>query len=506
LVGASLFIGGRTESFNPRLDRRGMSQGEQVKGGFCAPLRCQSKSAIKEGQSKEIQTILVPTSDGRAENKINKTTILHHLHHYHHPSIIMRATPVLQILTKELLSKTGKKGRLQAVTLLNKLAHVGKLPEPYYEYRPGGYAKKRLHYFKLRFRVPQFLMEQMKDLMDTSVIGAGRCRQKPFSKTLAALEVVHQLEEGLGVARGGLQAKLDDYLAQEEKKQQELEKIPVDTSVPNVTWFNLPMDPAFPESQPATRRGRIDFFPRLKNDAMGFMAAKASTLTAETKLPSLVHQANQADDGVTQKWANLKVGGRIKGWANAMGPDSVMGMDAQDAEYICFSSMAESIVKKSQQVELEDIISAALGPSSFGMAKLFVAWPKHHYEPVKELLTKLDEKRALVPESSDEDTRPGRWDKPHGGGGAGLSADRDKALLKPRLDSFRRHQRLTPLPIDSVEANIPHQAEVVVVRGGTGSGTLIYLLRRLYTKCKSCRGTKCTLVEKQETADTATAV
>jgi hypothetical protein len=379
----------------------------------------------------------------------------------------MRATAVLMILTKEILSKTARKGRLEAITLLNKLSLVGRLPEPYYEYRPGGYAKKRLHYFKVRFRVPQFLLEQMQDLFDTSIMGAGRCRQKPFSKSLAALEVVHQLEEGLGVTRGGLQAKLDAYLALEAKKQQDLELIPVDTAVPNVTWYNLPMDPSFPESQPATRRGRIDFFPRIKCDSMAFMAAKACTLTAEQKLPSLIHQANQTDDGVTQKWANLRVTGRIKGWANAQGPES-MGMDAQDAEFITFASMAQNIIAKNQAKDLADIIEAATGPASFGMAKLFVAWPKHHYEPVKELLAKLDEKREST--ASKDEEAPGRSDKRHYQR-ANVSIERDQALLRPRIDSFRRHQKHTPLPIGSIEASIPHDAEVVVVRGGTGSGT-----------------------------------
>lgn len=368
------------------------------------------------------------------------------------------------ILTKEILSKSGRKGRLEAISLLNKLSQVGRLPEPYYEYRPGGYAKKRLHYFKVKFRVPQFLMDQMKDLFETTVVGAGRCRQKPFSKSLAALEVVHQLEEGLKIPRGGLQAKLDDYLVQEAKKQQDIEQIPIDQSVPNVSWTNLPMDPAFPETQPASRRGRIDFFPRIIRDSYAFMAAKACTLTSEHKLPSLVHQANQTDDGVTQKWANLRVAGRIKGWANTLGPES-MGMDAQDAEYITFASMAQNIVAKSKEKDLDDIIDLAVGPGSFGMAKLFVAWPKHHFEPVKELLTKLEEKRLPV---ENESIAP---DKQHQKKMAGLSIERDAHLLKPRIDSFRRHQDRTPLPIDSVESTIPHDAEVVVLRGGTGSGT-----------------------------------
>jgi hypothetical protein len=376
------------------------------------------------------------------------------------------------ILTKEILSKSGKKGRLEAISLLNKLSQVGRLPEPYYEYRPGGYAKKRLHYFRVRFRVPQFLMEQMKDLFDTSIVGAGRCRQKPFSKSLAALEVVHQLEEGLGAPRGGLQAKLDEYLAEEAKKQQDIELIPIDRPVPNVSWTNLPMDPAFPETQPASRRGRIDFFPRILRDSQAFMAAKACTLTCEHKLPALVHQANQTDEGVMQKWANLRVAGRIKGWSNTLAPEN-MGMDPQDAEYITFASMAQTIVAKRNDRDLDDIIDLAAGPSSFGMAKLFVAWPKHHFEPVKELLDKIEEKRLPVEQEKEAMFKPETSDKRDQRSVAGISAERDAHLLKPRIDSFRRHQKQTPLPIDSVESSIPHDAEVVVVRGGTGSGTLL---------------------------------
>lgn len=371
------------------------------------------------------------------------------------------------ILTKDILTKTAKKGRLEAVNLLNQLSRVGRLPEPYYEYRPGGYAKKRLHYFKVRFRIPQFLQEQMQDIMGHTVIGQGRCRQKPFSKTLAALEVVHQLEQGLNVKRGQLQSKLDEFLEQEAAKLSTIERIPVDKALPNISWNNLPLDPAFPETQPASRRGRIDFFPAITQNANAFMAAKACTLTSLQRLPAIVHQGNQTDEGIIQKWANLRTLGRIRGWSNVLAPED-MGTTVQDAEYVTFASLAHSIQKKHEKAnELGDIVELASGSSSLGMAKLFVAWPKHHFEPMKELLEKVQKKRESIEENKQTKRQHHR---PSHETLYSISQTTDEQLLKPRLESFRRHQLQTPLPIDSVESSIPHEAEVVIVRGGTGSG------------------------------------
>lgn len=368
------------------------------------------------------------------------------------------------ILTKEILSKTAKKGRLEAANLLNRLSAVGSLPEPYYEYRPGGYAKKRLHYFKVRFRIPQFLQEQMDDFIGPTIIGSGRCRQKPFSKSLAALEVVHQLEEGLGVKRGELQSKLDEYLEREKEKQSDIEKIPADQALPNISWTNLPLDGSFPETQPASRRGRIDFFPDIIQSADAFMAAKACTLSSLERLPTIVHQGNQTDEGIIQKWANLRLKGCIKGWSNVLAPED-MGTNVQEAELVTFTSLAHSIRKRDQDNnDIRQIVDMAIGSSSLGMGKLFVTWPRHHFDPMKELLEKVSEKRASMKQKAKEPARVPRRKV--------SSASTNEQLLKPRIDSFRRHQKQTPLPIDSVESSIPHEAEVVIVRGGTGSGRL----------------------------------
>ena len=42
--------------------------------------------------------------------------------------------------------------------------------------------------------------------------------------------------------------------------------------------------------------------------------------------------------------------------------------------------------------------------------------------------------------------------------------------MQRRIEVFRAHQKETPLPIDAVEERIPHDADVTVLCGGTGSG------------------------------------
>jgi len=64
------------------------------------------------------------------------------------------------VLYKELLTKALKKGRLEAVSLLNKLAIAGGTPLPVYDYEGSGSPKRPKHYMRVRFNVPDFLRQQ----------------------------------------------------------------------------------------------------------------------------------------------------------------------------------------------------------------------------------------------------------------------------------------------------------------------------------------------------------
>ena len=112
------------------------------------------------------------------------------------------------ILRKDMLTKSMKRGRLSAVALLNKLAEAGPLPAPHFEYEAGGSTKRRQHFYKVRFRIPEFLFEDNENadyfLAGNTITGAGKCTTKAFAKSLAALEAVHRLEEILDVKWGEL--------------------------------------------------------------------------------------------------------------------------------------------------------------------------------------------------------------------------------------------------------------------------------------------------------------
>ena len=53
---------------------------------------------------------------------------------------------------------------------------------------------------------------------------------------------------------------------------------------------------AFKETEPAGRRGCIEFFPELMKDPPALAAAKAFTLCSTNQLPEVKVHANQTDD------------------------------------------------------------------------------------------------------------------------------------------------------------------------------------------------------------------
>jgi hypothetical protein len=103
------------------------------------------------------------------------------------------------------------------------------------------------------------------------------------------------------------------------------------------------------------------------------------------------------------------------------------------------------------------------------MAKIFATLPDHQVEELAELLDKV--KPYQLEHSNTEKKSP-----PSSKVGKVGTIKDGAAQLESRLASFRSHQRTTPLPVDSVENLIPHDAAVTIVRGGTGSGKVSCLL------------------------------
>lgn len=361
-----------------------------------------------------------------------------------------------------MLTKSLKKGRLTAESLLSKLSQVGGIPEPHYEYEACGSVKKPLHFFKVRFRVPHFINGDRKgNVFYDTIHGAGRCTTKQFAKSLAALEAVHRLEEELDVQRGSLQNRLDDYLAKLKRKQEELEAFPVNQQLPGVSWENIPIDASFSETLPAGRLGRLEFFPQLVDNVDAFTAAKAITLTSEERLPTVDIHVNHSKTKELQRWANIRAAGIIKGVVG-VNQVSFINLDNKEAmmralELLCYK------IRKEKNLFIQLIIAACDRgkDSSFGMAKLFVSLPKHQFSDLKLLLGQVQDYEVAI--------HPQVIYKRHRGTSRRSTFD-DGESLKARIISLRAHQTRHPLPIDSVEATIPDHVDVTIVRGGTGSG------------------------------------
>jgi hypothetical protein len=133
------------------------------------------------------------------------------------------------IYAKDMLTKSMRKGRTTAVSLLNELRKAGGLPEPHYEYKPGGNTKKPIHFYELRFHLPRFLVEDLNFDAEHSgniVTGSGKANQKQYAKSLAALETVHRIEEGSN-ATTKLSNLFDEYKEVQRQRQEEIEAVPL---------------------------------------------------------------------------------------------------------------------------------------------------------------------------------------------------------------------------------------------------------------------------------------
>jgi hypothetical protein len=474
------------------------------------------------------------------------------------------------VLYKDLLTKNLSKGRDTATALLNRLSKAGGLPEPTYELQAGGNNKYPSFFFKVRFRIPAFLLQKKKDgacagregdadVIFTNVIsGAGRCKNKKMAKSLAALECVHRLEYELDLKRSELEHKLEDYTVQQRLAKAQVQSVPVSEQIPGVSWRNIPMDDAFPETLPASRAGRIEFTAHLlgladddggdddddkkqddrwKNNVFNgnvdaideqdrdnaLLAAQALTLSSEINLPAVNLQSIGSDNGL-KRWANIKVArGPIKGMPN---PDEerCYGIATDDDAIVIALSRVGQLLRnprnhsdprvstlvqvlvannssstsknnnnKSKTIDGQQS-SRTNTISSFGMAKLFVKLPKHQYAELKQLLGEtfpFDSRRYMLAGAAQQNQNRSRSSSSNhrtlvenGGGDDEDDEEEDAHIDSPgssrsrerRWQTFREHQRRLALPVDAVEPDIPLQAPVTIVRGGTGSGTRCYCL------------------------------
>lgn len=217
---------------------------------------------------------------------------------------------------------------------------------------------------------------------------------------------------------------------------------------------------------PATRHGRIDFCKELRENELAFITAKCITIKSESRLPQVVHHANQVDIGSDRRWANITA--YISGKWNIGGPytpgkNQNIDLSTREAEIATLSYMGRG---GNQRWKNMFSIMKGIHNDSFGMAKAFVRLPKHQVKDIDELLQKIHQNPIkLHKPKSDHKIQNYQMLTPM------RSNSVDQELVRiSRLKSFRAIQSELPLPIDLVEKDIPFEAAVTILEGGTGSG------------------------------------
>jgi hypothetical protein len=202
-----------------------------------------------------------------------------------------------------------------------------------------------------------------------------------------------------------------------------------------------------------------------------FMAAKAITLTARERLPAIaVHRNNTSE--ANQCYANIRAIGRIEGVVGAL-REQMYGIESSEqATLWAFERLAANLRARAKKDRAINAVVNACErkDSSFGMAKLFVSLPKHQFDDLKLLLEKAQDSCSRAAPSLLISKRRGSrraesWQT--------TDIHDEESVFRRRLVSFRDHQKKQPLPIDSIESSIPHDALVTIVRGGTGSGKVL---------------------------------
>lgn len=199
---------------------------------------------------------------------------------------------------------------LTATQLLHRIARAGGLSSPHYEYEARGTPSEPAHWYKVRFRIPESIFQKTRPAFyDNPILtGHGQFGTKSVAKDWAANEVVQRLEKGLKIKPRTLQTWLERYEQEQQAKEEARRAVPVEQEIPGVSWTNLPIDLSFKETEPATRRGYIEFSPELVQNHKASAAAKALTLTANQSLPTVLHRANPTESGKKQLVRNLLLG------------------------------------------------------------------------------------------------------------------------------------------------------------------------------------------------------
>jgi hypothetical protein len=265
------------------------------------------------------------------------------------------------VLVKELLTPKLMKSRFQAVELLRRLAQAGGLKAPTYEFEMQGTPKKPKHFCKVQFKLPDFLRKQTDFIgYGNRVSGAGRCSKKAMAKKLAALEAVHRLEEFIDMRKGDLFQRLDEFEKAMKQEKQKVESTPIEQELTGVSWENIPIDSMFNETDPASRKGYLEFSPELFNDQRALAAAKGLILTSRMSLPKVVVHENQGKEGM-QCFANITTDSRRLEGAGGVHKEKNLNLSIREAEILALNKVADQI-KTRQFYENKN--------SSFGMAKV----------------------------------------------------------------------------------------------------------------------------------------
>jgi hypothetical protein len=320
------------------------------------------------------------------------------------------------------------------------------------------------------------------------IFGAGESDTRNSARNLAALEVIYQMEQILNVPRG----ELLDHLRKNADKLLRLSEahhtIPYNEPLPGITWQNIPPDKSFVAFDrkhapqhfvPATRVGNIDFMPQIMQNEHALIAAKCITLASQQRLPTLDVHANTMKEGSIQRFANVQPsGGPLEGVVGPLpGGEMNIGLEPNDAIVIgmiyLYNKMTHEPTNKKLKKDVRDrylaMVNAILKvkDTSYGTAKLFVSLPTHQFNDLRQLLDtipvyKLPKRHYNVIRRRQPQRRLLR-----GHNNTKSNTDRER---QGRIETFRQHQNLHPLPVDSIENDIPHDVAVTIVRGGTGSG------------------------------------
>lgn len=324
-----------------------------------------------------------------------------------------------------------------------------------------------------------------------NIYGLGESSIRTTARNLAALEVIYQMEQILNVPRG----ELTDHLRKNAEKLLQItevhQAIPHREAIPGITWKNIPTDSSFAAFHgklaprhfaPATRVGNIDFIPKILQNEHALLAAKAITLASEHRLPTVDVHSNVMKEGSIQRYANVQPsGGLLEGVVGPLpGGELNIGLDSVDATVVAMIYLYNKMTHEPTQKNFKKIVKERYlamvkeiykeKESSYGMAKLFVSLPKHQFLDLQQLVQTIPV--FTLPKSHTNMTRrkpPRRFLRHHGNspnnGNCTVGRERQE-----RIETFRQHQKSHPLPVDSIENDIPHDVSVTIVRGGTGSG------------------------------------